>query len=239
MSEIHPYRDPATLVESFAGMIHTLEASAIEKNGRFTIALSGGSTPRALYQFLATSKLPFSWGKWHVCFGDERTVPPNHADSNYRMAKESLFEHVAIPENHIYRIHGELEPDQAAGHYETQLTKIFGDDDLPRFDLILLGMGDDGHTASLFPHTKALQETKKWVVANFVQKLDTWRITLTVPVINNAQTIAFIVTGENKAERLNEVINGDYQPDTLPSQLIQPTNGQLLWIVDEAAAKNL
>lgn len=238
MSDIRRNKDKAAVVGSLAHAIQAIEIKAIKERGRFSIALAGGSTPKALYELLASSADLYQWDKWHIFFSDERTVTPDDPDSNYHMARESLLSNVPIPENQIYRMEGELDPQAAAEKYTQRLTDVFGDD-LPRFDLILLGMGDDGHTASLFPGTAAIHETEKWVIAHYVDKLDTWRITLTPPVINNAAYVVFLVTGEKKAQRLNEVLNGDYQPDVLPSQIIKPTDGHLIWYVDEDAASDL
>jgi len=238
MHDIQIYADKTALVQALTESIHAIESASIKERGWFTLALAGGSTPKALYQYLAKSD-GFQWDKWHIFFGDERTVPPDDTNSNYRMAYETLLSRVPIPENQVYRMPGELDPTVAAEQYEQVLKVVFGADDFPQLDMILLGMGDDGHTASLFPQTPAIHETDKWVVAHYVEKLGTWRITLTPPVINNAHYVVFIVTGENKAERLNEVLNGDYQPDTLPSQIVKPIQGKLIWYVDEAAASHL
>mgnify|MGYP002713200004 CR=1 FL=1 len=238
MTNIRIYPDKTELVQSLTEQILTIESESIKEEGRFSIALSGGSTPKALYQHLAESDA-FQWDKWYIFFGDERTVPPDDDDSNYRMAKETFLSKVPIPENQVYRMKGELEPTVSAEAYERVLQDVFGDNGFPQLNLILLGMGDDGHTASLFPHTAPIHETEKWVIAHYVEKLDTWRITLTPPVLNNAHYVAFMVTGDKKADRLNQVIHGDYQPDTLPSQIIKPEHGQLLWYVDQAAASHL
>lgn len=239
MSDIRVYKNKDELVRQLSAKIRTIESNSIDERGRFTIALAGGSTPKALYEFLATVQPIMQWDKWHVFFGDERTVPPDDVDSNFHMVQESLLSKVAIPEHQIYRMKGELEPKESAEQYSQVLKDVFGDDRLPQFDLILLGMGDDGHTASLFPRTEAIHEQEKWVVAHYVEKLDTWRITLTPSVINTAHHIIFMVTGEKKAKRLNQVLNGEYQPDTLPSQIINPTNGELHWYIDDLAASEL
>jgi 6-phosphogluconolactonase len=219
-------------------------ASAIRSRGVFTVALSGGSTPKAAYQLLAAD--PFAqqvdWPHVQLFCGDERCVPPTHADSNYRMAKETLLDHVPIPESHIHRMQGENpDVDSAAAHYAQELNEVFtvGQGALPRFDLVDLGMGDDGHTLSLFPGTQALQEREKWVTANWVEKFHTNRITLTAPVVNNAALVAFLAPGAGKASRLKEVIEGPKETTRLPSQLIQPEVGRLLWIIDKAAAADL
>ena len=226
-----------------------LANEAIAESGRFTVALSGGSTPRTIHQILAAP--PYhdrvDWSKVFIFFGDERCVPPDDAESNYRMAKETLLSQVPIPEDHVYRMRGEADPNEAAAEYGDQLQKFFGLNDgngpspenFPRLDLIFLGMGPDGHTASLFPETSALQERSKPVTANYVAKLNTNRLTLTAPSINRAANIIFLITGDSKADALKEVLEGEYQPQIYPSQLIQPGEGKLTFLVDQAAAANL
>lgn len=244
MAEIKVFPDPAALCVSAAELIITLAAETIAAQGQFSIALSGGSTPRALFVLLAqaeyTRRIP--WPDVHIFWGDERCVPGDHADSNYRMAREALLDHVSIPAENIHRVRGELLPADAAHDYERNLRAFFATESqpaLPRFDLILLGMGDDGHTASLFPHTTALNERDRWVIENRVEKLNAWRITLTAPVINAAANVLFLITGEGKAAVLREVLHGPPQPDLYPSQRIHPTDGRLIWLVDAAAAARL
>ncbi|MDB5057039.1 MAG: pgl [Chloroflexi bacterium] len=239
------------LVRTAATGIVQAARSAVAARGAFSIALSGGSTPRLLYQFLATPAVAAEtpWKDIQVFWGDERHVPPDHPDSNYRMVRGALLDHVPVPEKNIHRIKGELpEADATALAYEIELRRIFGLDGgesaegpvaLPRFDLILLGMGEDGHTASLFPHSPALAERKALVVANPVEKLGTTRITLTVPIINNAARVWFLIAGGSKAHVLKDVLEGPYQPDLLPSQLINPTDGNLTFLLDNAAAAEL
>jgi 6-phosphogluconolactonase len=201
----------------------------------FSLALSGGGTPKALYELLATDAYEsrIDWRNVEVFFGDERTVPPDHKDSNYRMAHEALLAKVPIPRDNVYRMAGERDPHQAAKEYGQMLKEKFGEGAL---DFVLLGMGDDGHTASLFPETEALNETKHRCVANFVPKLDTWRITLTAPFINRSRDVMILVAGASKSKRLQEVLEGPREPRRLPVQLIQPAPGQLTWLVDVAAA---
>lgn len=211
---------------------------AIQKNGRFTVALAGGSTPKGLYSLLATnSDLP--WDKVYIFFGDERHVPPEDPESNYRMARESLLSKVSIPPENVFRIPAE-NPDaaQAAENYEHTLQQFFQmpAGAFPRFDLILLGMGPDGHAASLFPDEIALQEKTRWVVADWVEKFKTYRITLTLPVLNNAAAVMFLVSGSDKAATLKEVLQGTQSPERFPSKLIHPASGTLLWLIDEEAA---
>lgn len=240
MRETHVRPGTQQLMQAAAEIVTQLAKQAVIQRGRFSLVLSGGSTPRALYRLLATSPYQdeIEWANVHVFWGDERCVPPDDAESNYRMARESLLDHVAIPPTSIHRICGELSPEDASNDYTQTLVSFFRDG-IPRFDLVLLGMGDDGHTASLFPHTAALNETQKWVTANYVPQKDVWRITLTLPVINAARQVIFLVAGAPKAERLREVLYGSRQPHDLPAQSIQPTNGNLLWLVDAAAASTL
>ncbi len=236
MTSIRIVPDPAALARMAAETIHSLAAERISHTGRFTIALSGGSTPKALFKLLAAEyREQIDWERTYIFWGDERCVPPDDADSNYLMARETLLDHVPIPASNIFRFKGELPPPEAAQHYESDLRAFFGEQ-LPQLDLILLGMGDDGHTASLFPHTEALKETQRWVIENYVAAKQTWRLTLTAPVINNAENILFLVAGSDKAQRLKQVLEGAYSPDDLPSQLIKPSKGNLIWGVDQAAA---
>ena len=213
---------------------------AVAARDRFAVALSGGSTPRGVFSLLAQAN-NLSWNKMYFFFGDERHVPPTDPESNYRMANESLISKVPIPPQNVHRIHTELEATVAADQYEAELKKFFQGhsttDGWPRFDLIMLGMGPDGHTASLFPGTAALNEKSRWVAANWVEKLNTWRITFTFPVINYAAEVLFLVAGEEKAEVLKDVFEG--KPGKYPCQNVQPINGRLLWIVDKIVARLL
>lgn len=208
---------------------------------RFTVALSGGSTPRRLFTLLAGP--PFSesidWEKIYFFWGDERCVPPDHPDSNYRMASETLLSKVPVPERNIHRIPAE-DPDhqRAAESYSETISRFFAPSP-PRFDLVLLGMGADGHTASLFPDTTALTVTDRIAVPNYVPKFDAWRITLTAPVINTAKQVIFLVSGADKAPALHEVIEGHHDPRMYPSQLIAPSDGNLTWLIDQDAAGQL
>ena len=206
-----------------------------------SVALSGGSTPRALYQLLADPNEPFreqiAWDKTHFFFTDERHVPPDHPDSNYRMVNEAMFSRVPVPQQNIHRILAEQPIAQAAADaYESDLRKFFGEA-IPAFDLIFLGLGEEGHTASLFPHSSALKETERLVAAPLVEKLNTYRITMTLPVLNNGKSVVFLVTGASKAEILRVVIETDKKPDLYPAQAISPTNGAVSWLVDKAAAR--
>jgi 6-phosphogluconolactonase len=219
--------------------------AAVQAQGRFTVALAGGSTPKGLYSLLATdpdlrARLP--WGQIHFFFGDERHVPPNHADSNYRMAREAMLSKAPIAESQVFRIQSELpHASEAARLYEEQLRQFFQltPGALPRFDLVLLGMGPDGHTASLFPGTHALAETERLVVCNWVGKFYTHRITMTAPVLSHAAMVMFMAAGADKAPALKAVLEGPHEPQQLPAQLIRPGNGRLLWLVDRQAAQML
>lgn len=237
MTDLRRYPD-APSVAAAAGELFIAQAkTAIAERGVFHAVLSGGSTPKAVHAWLAERASAVDWGHVHLWFGDERSVPADHPDSNVGMAHETLIDRLPGVRPHVHPMRGDLPPAEAADHYETELRAVFGDE-LPRFDLVFLGLGDDAHTASLFPQTAALSEASRWAAANFVPKLDTWRITLTVPVINRARTVAFLVTGEGKAAALRSVLHGDRQPDRYPAQLIRPDGG-LLWLVDSAAAGGL
>ncbi len=214
-----------------------LANEAVEKRGCFTVALSGGSTPKALYKLLTNAKFRdrVDWKSVQFFFGDERNVLPDEAESNFLMANETLFQPLKIAKKRICRWHTEIEPpENIAAEYAEKLEKFFKG--FPVFDLTLLGMGDDGHTASLFPYTEALRETTKIACANFVEKLNTTRLTLTFPVINNARNAMFLVQGADKSEVLREVLEGAFQPEKYPSQAVKLTGGELLWLVDDAAA---
>jgi 6-phosphogluconolactonase len=215
--------------------------TAIGAQGRFTVALSGGSTPKALYSLLASNYANFAWNRVFMFFGDERHVPPTDPESNYRMVQESLLSKITIPPENVFRVPAENpDADAAAADYESQLRKFFElkPNEFPRFDLILLGMGPDGHTASLFPDSAALEEKSRLVVANWVEKFKTHRITFTFPVLNRAAEIVFLASGPDKAEILHQVLEGKNSPP-LPSQQVQPSDGKLLWMLDEPAAAKL
>jgi 6-phosphogluconolactonase len=234
--------DPGALAYRAALHLVELVEEAVAARGRARIAISGGSTPKATFALLADPGHPFvnrmPWHQLEIFWVDERTVPPNDPDSNFRMTKESLLDHVGMNPDHIHRIQGELEPEIAAAEYEFDLRRTFRLEgaEAPRFDVIALGMGDDGHTASLFPHTEAIHEMGRLVVANQVPQKDTWRITLTWPVINHAREVFFLIAGADKAEPLKEVFLGPKDVERLPSQLIWPASGILTLILDKAAA---
>ena len=215
---------------------------AAKANGVARIAISGGSTPKRTFELMANpaekylSAMP--WEKMEFYWVDERTVPPDHKDSNYRMTREAVLDKVPLKPRQIFRIEGELEPEQAAARYESAIRnhlRLEGAQG-PVFDLLALGMGLDGHTASLFPHTAAIHELIRIAVANHVPQLNTWRVTLTSPVINEARDVFFLIAGKDKAQPLHDVLLGKYDPETLPSQLIHPRNGRLLMLLDKDAA---
>ncbi len=234
--------DPAALARRAAQYFVEMASEAAEARGRARIALSGGSTPKAAFELLADSAQPWRmrmpWDKLDIYWVDERLVPPDDADSNYRMTREALLDHVPLRPVQIHRIEGELEPAAAAARYESELRDSFRLEgaESPRFDLIALGMGPDGHTASLFPHTEAIHELSRLAAANHVQQKDAWRITLTWPVINHASSVFFLISGADKAEMVKQVFTGPRAPDRLPSQLIWPASGILTLILDKDAA---
>ncbi len=240
---IRVYPDADLLKRAAAEHVITLSEASINAQGYFSIALSGGSTPKAVYELLTDKAFSryVDWEHTHIFWGDERCVPPDHTESNYRMARMTLLDNVPVPFTNIHRMKGELDPAQAAADYEQMLRQFFARrrDGAVRFDLVLLGIGDDGHTASLFPGTAALEETERLVVENYVEKLEAWRLTLTAPTINNADRVTFLVSGKSKAETLKQVIEGPPQPYELPAQLIQPASGNLLWLLDAPAAAKL
>ncbi len=243
--EILVVKDSVALSYKAAEILVGCIAEVLEQRPYFSIALSGGSTPKILFSLLVEDdslrkKIP--WNKMHFFWGDERHVPPEDAQSNYRMAYETLLAKAPVPPENIHRMPTE-QPNAAkvAADYEQDLGKFFRlkAGELPVFDFNLLGIGPDGHTASLFPGTEALHEQRRLVVANWIEKFQTNRITLTAPVLNNAGTIVVLVSGKEKAEILQRILEGEYQPDLLPSQLIRPKQGRLVWLVDQAAASRL
>lgn len=236
-------RDAEELNCKAAGQFVGLAQQAAQERGRFTVALSGGSTPRGLYTLLATpeyrERIP--WPRVHLFWGDERCVPPDHPDNNYRMVQESLLSKISIPERNVHRMAGEKEPQLAAAEYEAELKNFFQlcDGGLPRFDLIFLGLGEEGHTASLFPGSEALEDTEHLVAAVYVEKLQSHRLTLTLPVLNQAAWIMFLVAGASKSAILKEVLDADPVSSSLPAAKVQPVSGQLTWMVTQDAAGDL
>lgn len=234
--QVRIYETPEELSREAARDFVERAEAAVAERGRFAVALAGGSTPEATYRELARdySGRDF-WRYTHAFFGDERTVPPEDEDSNYRMAREALLDRVRA--GGVYRMKGELTPEMAAAEYEREMQGFFGA--APVFDLILLGIGSDGHTASLFPGTPALEVADRWTVANPVKKLSTERITLTAPVINAARAVQFLVAGESKAEAVSKILDGEAAPNEYPSKMIRLENGDLTWLLDTAAASAL
>ena len=243
--EIRILPDGAAIARRAAQEFVQAGASAVRERGSFNVVLSGGSTPKALYRLLVNdpalrSQVP--WDKIRLFFGDERHVPPDHPDSNFRMATEAMISKSPLKPEQVTRIKGDYpDADRAALEYEKDLREYFKlkDGEYPRFDLVLAGMGNEGHTLSLFPGTKALHADTRIVVRNWVGKLCTERITLTAPAASNAARIIFMVTGADKALALKGVLEGPYEPEQLPAQLLQPKNGKLLWLVDAAAGSML
>ena len=243
--EIRILADGAAIAKRAAREFVQAAASAVREKNAFNVALAGGSTPKALYSLLVNdpalrSQIP--WDKIHMFFGDERHVAPDHPDSNFRMATEAMISKSPLKPEQVTRIKGEYPgTQQAALEYEEALREYFKlkAGEYPRFDLVLVGMGNEGHTLSLFPGTKALHADGRIAVRNWIGKLCTERITLTAPAACNAAEIIFMVTGADKACALKSVLEGPYEPDQLPAQLLQPQNGKLLWLVDAAAGSML
>jgi len=245
LPEIKVLPDPAAIAAEAAERIVRAVDEAIALSGRFRIGLSGGSTPKQLFQLLASDAYRdrIDWTHVEVFFVDERCVPPDHADSNFRMVREMLLAKVPIPGDNVYRMRGEVDPpDEAAKEYGRMLKEKFGGPTIEEgggLDVVLLGMGDDGHTASLFPGTAAVNETKHRCVANYAEMSTTgksWRLTLTAPFINRARDVIVVVAGASKAKTLAEVLEGPRDPQRFPVQLIQPASGRMTWLVDAAAA---
>lgn len=245
MREIRIFNSKDELYNAAADVFAASAAAAIAGGGRFTAALAGGSTPEALFRLLASDryKNAVDWGRVFLFFGDERMVPADSAESNYRMAAESLIKPAGIADGNVFRWKTELGLDQAAEEYERAVAGLFDldaadrrpDREWPQFDLVLLGMGTDGHAASLFPHSPALSEISRFAVPNKIAGSESERLTLTYPVINNSSLVMFLVAGSSKADVAKEVLEGEFRPDVLPAQLVQPVNGRLLWLLDEAA----
>ncbi|MFI5059693.1 MAG: 6-phosphogluconolactonase [Candidatus Acidiferrales bacterium] len=233
--------DGASIARRAAKKFVEAATAVVNEKGSFSVALAGGSTPKALYALLVNDpalRAQVPWDRMQLFFGDERHVGPDHPDSNFRMANEAMISKSPLKPGQVTRIKGEYpDAEQAAREYEQAIRSHFQlpEGKFPRFDLVLLGMGSEGHTASLFPGTKALHEKERIAVSNWVGKLLSDRITLTAPAINNAARVIFMVTGADKAPALTAVLERVFEPDQLPAQLIQPANGTLLWLVDTAA----
>ncbi len=243
--EIRILADGAAIAQRAAQEFVQAAAEAVRARGSFNVALAGGSTPKALYSLLVNDpalRAQVPWDKLHLFFGDERHVAPDHSDSNFRMATEAMISKSPLKPEQVTRIKGEFpDADQAALEYEKALREYFKlkGSEYPRFDLVLAGMGSEGHTLSLFPGTKALHADGRIAVRNWVGKLYTERITLTAPAASNAAQVIFMVTGADKAPALKAVLEGPFEPEQLPAQLLQPKKGKLLWLVDTAAGSML
>ncbi|MDR3568757.1 MAG: 6-phosphogluconolactonase [Syntrophobacteraceae bacterium] len=247
MANISVFPDSESLVAGAADLIIRSAAQAMARHGRFTLALAGGDTPRPVYARLAGADClkEIDWSRVFIFFGDERCVPPYDPRSNYLMARTVLLDKAPIPRPNIYRIHGEEEPEKAAKDYEGALRHVLGEDALSDgppsvgLDLVLLGMGDNGHTASLFPGLAAVTETKRWVMAAYVEVASMWRITMTPVVINAARQVVFLVSGAKKAHMVKRVLDGPSEPVVLPARAVRPASGELLWLLDKPAAAEL
>ena len=231
--------DQHDLFRHSAQLVVDVIRESIEKRGACALALSGGSTPRALFEKISSDfATAVDWSKVMFFWSDERTVGPEHDDSNYRMAHESLLAPLGIPAEHQVRMRGEDDPQSAAADYQQRIADAFGvgtDQAPPQLDLVLLGLGADGHTASIFPHTEAVYEQQLWVMANEVPQQNTWRLTMTAPLINRARCVMFLAAGAGKRAAVREILSGQIRPDEYPAQLIGPA-GELIWMLDQAAA---
>ncbi|MGA2961558.1 MAG: 6-phosphogluconolactonase [Candidatus Korobacteraceae bacterium] len=237
--ELRVYGDAEQLASAAAELFVGVAAESIKARGRFRVALSGGATPKRVYELLARDTFcrRLDWDVVDLFWGDERYVPADDRDSNYRMTAQALLQRISLPEANIHRIPTEISPPQAAASaYEEDIRRSLGAPvSIPEFDLIYLGLGTNGHTASLFPHSPALQEKSRLVLADFVAEVKTWRISMSAPLLNRGRTVAFLVEGQPKSPVLRDVLLGPRDPKRLPAQLIVP-EGKLLWLVDESAA---
>lgn len=238
--QLHVAKDADSLSQELAEWITADIGKVLRTKDRYTLVLSGGSTPKNLYELLASPVYSdrINWKKIHIFFGDERYVPFEDERNNGKMAYDTLLHHVPVPEDQIHYMNTSVKPDQSAREYDKTLQQYFAGRSAS-FDLVLLGMGDDGHTLSLFPGTEVVHEKNVWVKAFYVAKLDMFRITLTAPIVNRAKAVIFLATGEKKAATLKAVIEGQYKPDTYPAQVIKPVDGELLWFTDQTASKLL
>lgn len=244
LREIQVFDDVAALARAAAEEVIRVLSDAARNQGRATIALSGGSTPKALYRLLADD--PFRgrmpWSAIHFFWGDERHVPPDHEESNYRMVREAMLDLVPVPPENVHRIRAEeKDAERAATEHEAELRSFFAlkAGAWPRFDLVLMGLGPEGHTASLFPGSPAITESSRLVVAPWVEAHDTFRITMTPPVFNHGAEVLFLVSGEEKAPAVHAVLEGERDPGLVPAQVVSPVEGKLLWMLDRAAARDL
>ncbi|HEY0297697.1 MAG TPA: 6-phosphogluconolactonase [Arachidicoccus sp.] len=240
--QLHISKDINELSKNFADWLVQYAAETLQKQDRFTIALSGGSTPKLLHKLLAGDdyKNKIDWGKWHFFMGDERFVPVTDERSNAKMCYETLLDHVPVNKDHIHFFQTEnITPEESVKNYEEILHQYF-DAKATGLDVIILGMGDDGHTLSLFPHqVEVIHEESKWTTSFWLEEQDMYRVTMTHPVANHAARVAFLAAGEKKQHALKEVLEGVYDPDLYPSQIIKPNPGELHWFVDEVATKLL
>jgi 6-phosphogluconolactonase len=236
------YPDSDALSKAAAEYVVRIANEAIANHDYFTIALSGGTTPKKLYSLLASEpyRSQIDWSRVEVFWGDERCVAADDPDSNYRMAYETLLSKVNIPDSHIHRMPADEEDHDAASlKYTQEMQRVFGTNGVPSFDLLQLGMGPEGHTASLFPHQPSLKENQRLVMLVSVPKPPPQRLTFTPPLLNAAHHIQFLVTGAEKADALKEVLEGEYQPDEYPAQIVRPSNGEVTWMLDTAVASKL
>ncbi|HEX7213859.1 MAG TPA: 6-phosphogluconolactonase [Methylomirabilota bacterium] len=244
MRTIRRFPDPEAVSRAAGQDLVELAREAIAERGRFCVALSGGSTPRRMYEILGEAPrwAQIDWRRVEFFWGDERAVPPEHPDSNYGVAATVLLRKLGVPAERVHRIRAELDAEEAATLYQDELARVFATptEGLPPiFDLILLGMGADGHTASLFPYSQALTERRRWVVGNTVPRIGKSRVTMTFPILNRAAEVRLLVTGSDKAAALREALAGPREPERLPVQAVVPEGGRLIWLVDRAAAAEL
>jgi 6-phosphogluconolactonase len=236
------YDDKHTLSQHAAEYIMHIAKETIELHGHFTIALTGGTTPGEAYGLLGSEPIrsQIDWQRVHIFWGDERSVPLTNSESNYYLAQEVLFNKVTIPMSQIHPMPADRpDRDAASQAYAIEMQRAFGTNEIPIFDLIHLGMGPEGHTASLFPHQDSLQEKHRLVMPVTVPKPPPDRLTFTPPLLNAARNVLFTVTGSEKADALHAVLEGEYQPDEYPAQIVRPTNGEVVWMLDRAAAQKL
>ena len=238
--DLHLYGTPDEAVHAVASLVGELSAASIHEHGRFTIALAGGSTPRPVYQLLATPPYAsaIDWKLWHVFWGDERCVPPDHPDSNYRMSAEALLNHVPVVTSQVHRVHGEDEPTEAAAAYEQTIEDAFAPSE-PQLDLVLLGVGHDGHTASLFPGTEAIKEQTRLVADNWVPHLNAHRITTTFPLINAARHVAILATDAGKAAAVKRAMQPEPTDEAPPIALVHPKGNDVQWYLARSATSHL
>ena len=233
---IHAYPNKEKLVAATTERIADCMEQAIQKNGLCNMALSGGKTPGGIFSLLASNPYRdrLDWSRLHIFWGDERMVPPEHQDSNFRLVQETLLDHIKMPDENVHRMRGEIAPEEAAKEYAELLHDHFKGS-LPCFDLMLLGLGEDGHTASLFPETDAVEECEKHAVAVFVPKLDAWRVTLTLPVLNAARKILFLVSGKSKSKMVQRIMSNKQPAKEIPATMVNPQNGEIHWMMDSEA----